>query len=251
MDDYSTDQVALVTGAASGIGLATAERLARLGLTVVAADLAESALQGEVGRLVRSGNKVVASSLDVRSVESVQSVMNNVTTDYGRLDVLVNSAGIARGSDVLSASNAEWDEVLSVNLTGCFLTIKAFLPLMAQRKYGRIINVASMTAKHGRGLVGGTHYAASKAGVLGLTKAVAVTAGPMGVTCNAVCPGIIETRMTADAPPESLEQIRSLTPVGRLGTPNDVAAVIAFLASRSAGFITGEDIDVNGGYYID
>lgn len=242
--------MALVTGAASGIGLAAAERLAQMGMTVMATDLAGSEVHAQAERLAATGLTVNSCVLDVTSAAGVEETVAQILDRFGRLDVLINSAGIVRTGSLPSLDLGEWNKVLEVNLTGCFLCMQAALPVMTSRGYGRIVSVASMTGKHGHGVLGGTHYAASKAGLLGLTKAVAVTAGPSGITCNAVCPGVIDTPMMAAVAPDLLARVRALTPVRRLGAAGDVAALIGFLASAAAGFVTGEDVNVNGGYYI-
>ncbi len=247
-------QVMLVTGAGNsrGIGAAVALRAAAEGASAVAvADVDADGAAAVAASVEAAGCRALGLGVDVRDRQSVQRAVLSVERTFGRIDILVNGAGVMRPTPVLEISETEWDQIQIVNLRGAFFCIQAALPGMIERRYGRIVNVASVSAKRGKGVLGGAHYAASKAGLLGLTKAVAQEASAFGVTCNAVCPGVIVTDMVRGMTPQQEAKVIQMTPNRRLGRAEDVAAAVCFLASPSAGHITGEDIDVNGGFHID
>jgi 2-hydroxycyclohexanecarboxyl-CoA dehydrogenase len=246
---------AVVTGAGSarGIGRASATELVRQGWRVAVLDRDETGAKETAQQLVALGNPVeCAVCCDVGSEESVTEAMAAARSELGGIDALVNVAGITQPTTVLTTSAADWERVFRVNSLGVFLSTRAVLTEMLDRGHGRIVNISSVSAKRGGGVFGGPHYSASKAAVLGFTRAVARECGACGVTCNAVTPGLIDTDITG---PEMTEQRRTeLTaqiPAARLGQPDEVAALIAFLCSDAAGYITGEVIDINGGSHID
>ncbi len=238
-----TDDVALVTGAASGIGLATALALARCGARVHGFDL--EAPDENVWDLPEEAVRPVHHAVDVREPDAVRSGVGEVIEREGRIDLLVNNAGITRDGVLWKLSDEAWEDVLAVNLSGAFRVLRAVAPSMRERGRGRIVNVASVNAL--RGKFGQVNYAASKAGLVGLTRAAARELGPRGVTVNAVAPGMVETPMSAALPAEVLEQARAETAVGRLGKPGDVVAAILFLLSDAAAHVVGETLRVDGG----
>lgn len=239
------DQVAIITGGSRGIGAAIAEVFGAAGasLTLIARD--PERLAATAGRLRAEGHPVLELAADVADEAQVHAVVDKTVEEYGRVDVLVNNAGIMQAGPVTSFSAAEWERMIAVNLTGVFLFCRAVAPLMSAQKSGRIINLASITAQTG-GVSGGLHYAAAKGGVISLTKTMARDLGPFNVTVNVISPGQIETDMGALAG-EARRRVEAMIPMGRLGKPEDIAYAALFLASPAASYITGATIDVNGG----
>jgi len=237
-------RVALVTGAARGLGRAAAEHLlasgARVAVNVHRPEQAEAlahALGSDV--LVRAG--------DIAGSETVRDLIAEVLERFGRLDILVNNAAAAYSTRFEQITEEEWRRALDVNLTAAFLCIQAAVPAMKAQGYGRVVNLSS-TAGKSVSTLGGAHYTASKAGLLGLTRAAAKELGPFGITVNAICPGLIDTELTREhATSEDLAAYARSFPVPRLGTAREVADLICFLASEQAGYITGASLDINGG----
>jgi 3-oxoacyl-[acyl-carrier protein] reductase len=237
-------RVVPITGAARGLGRATAERFldrgAQVAVNVRTAERAETLAQ-ELGRNSHP------SPGDIRSAEAVRAVVADIIQRFGRLDVLVNNAAIASATRIEQLSEDEWRATIDTNLTAAFLCIQAVVPAMKSQNHGRIINVSSLAGRSVSTL-GGAHYTASKAGMLGLTRAAAKELGAHSITVNAVCPGLFDTELThANATQERLDAVSKNFPVARLGQPEEVAELICFLASESAGYITGASFDINGG----
>ena len=244
------DRVAVVTGGSRGIGRATSLILAKQGATVVAcARNAEklAALASEAADR-RFPGKIVPRALDVTHGDAVEKWVDDVASDFGRLDILVNNAGITRDTLVMSMSDQQFDEVIDTNLRGVFLMTRAVSKHMIRGRWGRIINITSISGIMGN--PGQANYAASKAGVIGFTKAVAKELAKRGVTVNAVAPGFIKTDMTSVLPDKVKEGVLQLIPVQRMGEPEEVAAAIAFLASPAAGYINGQVLVVDGGLHM-
>ncbi|CAN5470487.1 SDR family NAD(P)-dependent oxidoreductase [soil metagenome] len=247
----SEPAVAIVTGACRGMGLAIAAQLARDGFRVYGIDVLQETLDTAFAGLKADGLDVIALPLDLRDEAAVNALPQRLGADYGRLEVLVNNAAVSpksngRKTAFVDLSLADWDAVMGVNLTGTFLMSRICLPPMIARKFGRIINNSSVGGKTVIG-VAVASYNASKAGMLGLTRALAMEVAPMGVTVNAICPGRIETAMTSEAVPETNANLLKRTPVGRFGTTQEIADLASFLASRRSSFITGAAMDINGG----
>ncbi|HEV3459941.1 MAG TPA: SDR family NAD(P)-dependent oxidoreductase [Thermoanaerobaculia bacterium] len=247
-------RVALVTGAARGLGYAAAMRLlaggARVVLNVRRAEQVAT-LEEKLGKLTQGAEgrqpRAMVLAGDVAGAPAVRAIVAEALDRFGRLDVLVNNAAAAYSTRFEQIDEEEWRRAIDVNLTAAFLCIQAALPPMKANGYGRVVNLSS-TAGKSVSTLGGAHYTASKAGLLGLTRAAAKELGPYGVTVNAVCPGLIDTELTREhATPEQLAAYASSFPVRRLGTAEEVADLIAFLASEQAGYITGASIDINGG----
>jgi 3-oxoacyl-[acyl-carrier protein] reductase len=239
-------RVALVTGASRGIGRAIAERLAAQGALVVAAARGEHA-RDVVETIAAAGGQAEAVSLDVTEEGASARLVTSTLERHRRIDILVNNAGIARDQLMLRMKREDWDSVLATNLTGAFALTQAVLKPMIRQRGGRIISISSVVAQ--RGNAGQANYAASKAGLIGLMKAVALEVASRGITANVVAPGLIETDMTRALTDEGREEWASKIPLGRLGTPADIASAVCFLASDEASYITGHVLAVNGGMY--
>ncbi len=240
-------KTALVTGASRGIGRAIALALAGAGADVAVSCNTGGALaqrvRDDIRQLDRRSEVYAHNIADATEIEKMHA---EIIEDFGKIDILVNNAGITRDKSFRKMTKEMWDEVLSVDLTSVFLLTKQFVEDMAERGWGRIINISSVIGEVGN--FGQANYAAAKAALLGFTKAVAREYARKGVTINAVAPGFIKTRMTEDVPPAAIEAIVKMTPVGRLGEPEEVAAGVAFLASPVASYITGAVLDINGGF---
>ncbi|MCO5217648.1 MAG: 3-oxoacyl-[acyl-carrier-protein] reductase [Thermomicrobiales bacterium] len=239
-------RIAVVTGGTRGIGLAIAERLAADGYDLLLtyrgdADAAKAASEA----LASTGRRIEVISADVSTAEGATATIETATKTFGRIDVLVNNAGITRDNLIMRMSEDDWDAVLSTNLKGAFLTSKAVVRPMLRQKSGRIINITSVVGRMGN--AGQANYAAAKAGLIGLTKTLAKEVGSRGITVNAVAPGFIDTRLTDVLPEELKKALLDATPLGRFGTVEDVANAVAFLASDQASYITGQVLSVDGG----
>jgi 3-oxoacyl-[acyl-carrier protein] reductase len=242
------DKVALITGASQGIGRDTAHALSEAGAKVAVAARNEEKLASLVSEIQAAGGEALAIKLDVADPDQIKSAFKQVTEKFARLDILVNNAAITKDGLALRMKQDDWEAVLRTNLTGAHLCIQQALAIMMRARTGRIINIASVVAQMGN--AGQANYVASKAGLIGLTKAIAVEIASRNITVNAVAPGFIETPMTDVLSPEVKEELKKRIPLGRMGTARDVAAAIVFLASDEAAYITGHVLDVNGGMYL-
>jgi 3-oxoacyl-[acyl-carrier protein] reductase len=242
-----SDRIALVTGASRGIGRAIALRLASAGALVLAAARGDHA-SGTVADIASAGGRAEAVSLDVTEAGAAEPVVAAAVERYGRIDILVNNAGITRDQLLLRLKREDWDAVLATNLTAAFTLTQAVLKPMIRQRRGRIVSISSVVGQSGN--PGQANYAASKAGLIGFTKAVALEVASRNVTVNVVAPGMIDTEMTGALGEKTREALIGRIPVGRLGTPDEIAAAVCFLASDEAAYITGQVLAVNGGMYL-
>ncbi|MBL8049071.1 MAG: 3-oxoacyl-[acyl-carrier-protein] reductase [Chthonomonas sp.] len=242
------DQLVVVTGASRGIGRAIAEAFGAAGATVACIATKASNAEETAAAITAAGGKASAYGLNVSDSAAVNALTDEIVAAHGAPSVLINNAGLTRDGLMMRMSDEDFQTVIDVNLRGAFNTIRAMSRPMMKARYGRIVNITSIVGLHGA--AGQTNYAASKAGLVGLTYSVAKELGSRGITCNAIAPGFIETDMTKDLPAEFRESVSKNAPAGRLGSPVDIAAAAVFLASREAGYVTGQVLTVDGGLTI-
>jgi 3-oxoacyl-[acyl-carrier protein] reductase len=240
-----SSRVALVTGASQGIGRACALKLAKEGARLAVAARNQEKLNELVAEIMAAGGQAAAFTLDVADEDQVKPTVKAAIAQFGKIDILVNNAGITRDQLVMRMKRADWDAVLQTNLTSAYLCIQQVIGSMLKQRWGRIINITSVFGQMGQ--AGQANYSASKAGLIGLTMAIAREVGSRNITCNAVAPGFIETAMTAVLSEELKRTAVQQIPLGRVGSPDDVASAVAFLASDDASYITGHVLNVNGG----
>jgi 3-oxoacyl-[acyl-carrier protein] reductase len=241
-------RIALVTGASQGIGKAAALRLAQAGASVALAARNEEKLAEVAAEITAAGGTAHVFPLDLSNEDSIKACGKAVLAQFGQIDILVNNGGITRDTLSMRMKRKDWDDVLSTNLTGAFLMAQAVMPSMLKTRWGRIINITSVVGETGQ--AGQVNYAASKAGLIGMTKALARELASRTITVNAIAPGFVETAMTGILNDEQRAAMMAIIPLQRAGTEQDVAAAIAFLASEDAAYITGHTLDVNGGMYM-
>jgi len=238
-------KVAVVTGASRGIGRSMAETYARAGAHVICVSRNEDALNVVADGIKSNGGSASVTAINVSNLEKFQNLIKDTTDTYGSVDILVNNAGITRDTLIVRMSEEDWDTVINVNLKGAFNGIKAVTRTMMKQRFGRIINISSVVGLTGN--AGQVNYAASKAGLIGLTKATAKEIGSRGITVNCIAPGYIATDMTGQMDDKAKDLLISQIPLGRIGSPDDIAATALFLASDEAGYITGQTFTVDGG----
>ncbi len=242
------EKVALVTGATRGIGAAIAQALGEAGATVIGTATTEAGAEKISQRFKELNIAGKGMVLDVASIESINTVIDSATSEFGAPTILVNNAGITKDNILMRMKEEEWLDVIETNLTAVFRLAKACVRPMTKARWGRIINISSVVGAMGN--AGQSNYSASKAGVGGFARALAKELGSRNITVNTVAPGFIDTDMTKDLPEANKESILTQIPLGRLGAPEEIASVVSFLASDAAGYITGETIHVNGGMYM-
>ena len=243
-------QVAIVTGAGSerGIGSKTAELLAAQGCAVVAADLNEEGVQKTAERIALLGGRAIGVGVNVASEESVQNLVETTLRTYGRIDILINSAAIGQKKTFADMELADWNKIIAIDLNSVYLTCHHVLPYMLQRQYGRIVNISSISAHTGGGIMSGSHYCAAKNGVIGLSKGIAREVAKAGITVNCVSPGASKTDINGIRFED--KNVPADIPMGRRGEREEIAAGIVFLSSPEASYITGVNLDINGGAYM-
>lgn len=242
------DRVAIVTGASRGIGRSIALALAEAGAKIVAVDISLDGTQELIAEIEAKGTQAIALKGNVTSAEDVDSMIAEAVQAFGRIDILINNAGITRDALLLRMKDEDWEAVINVNLKGTFLCSRAAAKVMAKQRYGRIVNIASIVGQMGN--AGQANYCASKAGLLGLTKSVARELARRSVTVNAITPGFIVTDMTENMTDKAREAMTEQIPLGRLGDAADIASAVIFLASDQSAYITGQVLGVNGGMYM-
>ena len=246
MSGVLKNEIALVTGASRGIGAAIADTLAAMGATVIGTATTSSGADAISARLAALGG--AGRALNVTDAQAVDALLADVSAQFGAISILVNNAGITRDNLLMRMKEDDWQSVLDTNLSSIYRTSKAVLRAMMKARHGRIINIASVIALTGN--AGQANYAAAKAGIIGFSKSLAKEIGSRGITVNVVAPGFIETDMTRDLPEDAKAAMLGQIALGRLGSPQDVAEAVAFLASPVAAYITGETLHVNGGMYM-
>jgi 3-oxoacyl-[acyl-carrier protein] reductase len=241
------DRVAIVTGAGRGIGRSISQKLVESGAKVVVCDVDKENAE-ETAKILNSHEQAsIALQVDVTDIASINSLITNVVESFGRVDILVNNAGVMFRTRIMEIPVEEWEKTIQVNLTGPFLCTQAVLAGMKERRFGRIVNISS-SAGRSVSTLGGAHYTSSKAGLLGLTRAVAKEVAPFGITVNAICPGLIDTEMARKTTTQKeLQDFLDSFPISRIGTPEEVGDLVVFLCSEKASYITGASLDINGG----
>ena len=242
------DKIAIVTGASQGIGKTTAELFSKSGAHVVCIARNEEKIKNLANTISKNGHSASYFPCDISDGDLIQNTIKSVINDYGKIDILINNAGITRDSLVLRMKNHQWDEVLNTNLKGAFYATKSVLRSMMKNKYGRIINITSIVGLQGNS--GQSNYSASKAGLIGFSQSVAKEVASRGITINCIAPGWIETEMTNDLPQNLKSEIIKNIPIGKTGTTEDIAYTALFLASKESKYITGQTITVDGGRVI-
>ena len=242
------NRIALVTGASRGIGRACALELAKWGAKVALAARQVEKLEDVAAEIRKGDGEAFVVALDLGSQESIKAAIGNVAKEFGRIDILVNNAGVTKDGLALRMKPDDWNLVLNTNLSGAFFCIQQVISPMMRERWGRIVNISSVVGEAGN--AGQANYVASKAGLIGLTKSLAQELGSRNITVNAVAPGFIETDMTAALKDEQKVKITQSIPLGRIGTPAEVAVAVRFLCSEEASYVTGNVIDVNGGMYM-
>jgi 3-oxoacyl-[acyl-carrier protein] reductase len=238
-------RVAVITGASQGIGRSCALKLASSGASVALIARNKQKLEELAGEITSAGGRAYVAATDLENEDQIKNAFKAVVAELGKIEILVNNAGITRDQLIMRMKRADWDAVLSTNLTSAYLCTQQAISSMLKQRWGRIINITSIFGQMGQ--AGQANYASSKAGLIGLTMAVAREVGSRNITCNAVAPGFIETAMTSVLSDGLKQKALETIPLGRIGTPEDVANCVAFLASEEAGYITGHVLNVNGG----
>lgn len=247
MKNLLDSKVAIVTGAGRGLGKGIAKKLAEKGAKVVVADIIIENAKECAKEINDSGGNAISTMCNISKLEEVNSLYKTTIEKYGKVDIVVNNAGINKDGMLHKMTDEQWDTVISVNLTGTFYMNREAAKIMREQGYGRIINISSMSWL---GNIGQANYAASKAGVIGITKTAARELAAKGITCNAICPGFIETDMTKSVPPKVWDIMISKIPAGRAGSSEDVGNIVAFLSSDEASYINGQIIEVSGGMIL-
>lgn len=242
------NQIAFITGASKGIGYSIAKAFALNGTTVACASRNLEDLNKTVEKLKSLGGNAIAVQLDVSNLSNFKSAIDYTIKKFEKIDILVNNAGIVKDNLILRMKEEDWDSVIDVNLKGTFNGVKSVTPYMMKKKYGRIINISSVSGLMGN--YGQINYSAAKSGIIGLTKTTARELASRNITVNAVAPGYIQTDMVSDLNDKFKDELLKMIPLGRIGNPDEIAATVLFLSSENAGYITGETISVNGGLYI-
>ncbi len=242
-------KVAVVTGAGQGLGKAIAESLAQKGACVALADIQFDKVKQVAAVIARAGGKALPLEADVSKVADIRRMIQATVDGFGGLDILVNNAGILHLTAIEDITEEEWDRMMAVNLKSVFFSIQQALPFMKEKKGGRIISISSLAGRMG-GYTNGVAYSASKAGIIGLTRAIARRVADFGITVNAIAPGTTETDIIKGLSPGQIDMLKQTIPLKRLGRPDNVSELVAFLCSEAADFITGAVIDVNGGIYM-
>ena len=242
------NQIAFITGASKGIGYSIAKAFALNGTTVACASRNLEDLNKTVEKLKSLGGNAIAVQLDVSNLSNFKSAIDYTIEKFEKIDILVNNAGIVKDNLILRMKEEDWDSVIDVNLKGTFNGVKSVTPYMMKKKYGRIINISSVSGLMGN--YGQINYSAAKSGIIGLTKTTARELASRNITVNAVAPGYIQTDMVSDLNDKFKDEFLKMIPLGRIGNPDEIAATVLFLSSENAGYITGETISVNGGLYI-
>jgi len=245
MTEQNTIKVALVTGASRGIGASIAVELAKNNMLVIGTATSDKGVGAIEENFKLNKQNGIGLVLDVNDNKSIESLISNVEENYGSISILVNNVGITKDTLLMKMKDEDWDEVMNTNLKSVFKLSQSVIRKMMKNRYGRIINISSVVGHSGN--AGQTNYTASKAGMSGFTKSLAQEVGSRGITVNCVAPGFIDTEMTRSLPEEYKNQLLSKIPLGKLGSPNDIANAVAFLASENASYITGETLHINGG----